>query len=661
MKKHNLTPKHHLMSASMAAALACLFLAPLTAGAATVTWNSSTPGAVWINAGNWSGGTPAGNDVLFTGTGLTASPTTVGNVVDEDISISSLAYQYNAANWTVTQINSDVTLTLTGGLSGSTILDVGIGTGANPVTQAALLGGGKLFVSQSDGNMKVSGRTNGNPNSTGLDLSGLASFEAVLDTISLGEGRGANSFHTGTLQLADENKITASSLFIGKLGAGQSVSSQSKGSVILGISNELLIDNITVGGNRGLGTLEFASGLEDATVMIRGKNSTAESPVRAVLDVGITMGGGTAAYGGTADFTGGNIDAYLSTLRIGILTDSSVVSSSSSFLMNSGAVDAEAVVIAQKTIGGANSTGTMSGLLDIGGGSLTTQTLSMAQQTGTAPGAAVAELKIHGTGEVEVTQGGIQMGNIGNTTATISLEDDGKLTVAGDIAKGAGTTHATLTVDGGTLELNGHDILVDALVAKSGTIRNIGEINAGSSWTKTGDETLRLEGGNAYSGRLLVSSGTLLLDGSVAQGNLTVENGAEFSMTENGLLQFNITSFASDQFILNGGGQASFQGAFIIDLGLALEVGSWNLFTGTTATDYFGLNGIDLNGTLAGELLNQGAGIWELQSGEWLVAFDANTGNFSLGVIPEPSSLALLALASLLLLRRKWHRHPADV
>ncbi len=300
-------------------------------------------------------------------------------------------------------------------------------------------------------------------------------------------------------------------------------------------------------------------------------------------------------------------------------------------------------MIARKLSPGALNTGTVRGLLDLGGGSLTTKHLSMAEQG--AAGTAIAELKIHGTGEVEVSEGGILMGSNGATTSTISVTENGRLTVAGDIAKGAGTTNATLKVDGGTLELNRHSIRVDTFEAISGTLRNIGEVNSGMAWAKSGAGTLMLEGTNSYLGHLEVSAGMLLLAGSASQANLTVKNGASFSMTEDGVLQFNITSSASDLFVVEAGGAALFNGAFVINLDRPLEAGSWNLLTGTTQTNYSGLNDIALVGALAGNLVDQGSGLWMFQNSEWQASFNAINGDLSLQAIPEPSTFALLSLS----------------
>lgn len=615
--------------------------------AIAVTWNSATANSLWSVSGNWTGGLPAGEAVVFGATGRTA-PGIAGNIVDQSLTIDSLAYVNGIATGgttgQTTQINSGVTLTIS--TVAGNILDVG--TTSNGVdTLASIQGAGTLKLDQADGSILIGSR---GVNSATLNLADLASFEANVDVIRVGGGRGGDTYR-GSLSLAVTNSITANSLLIASRYLDSRSTGIHYGTVNLGTTNTLSIDRIDVGSDRGLGTLQFQTGLTNATVVIQGKDSSITEPTRAELNVGYPgAGSASSSYGGTADFTGGAVDAYLSTLRVGVLSGDSAAPVTGQFSMNAGQVDADSVIIGQKISIGSNTTGITRGLVDIGGGRLVAKDLSLAQQAG-ALGSVVAELTVHGSGEVEVTNGGVLMGSGGVNKATISIEGNGKLTVAGDIAKGAGTTNSNLALKGGTLELNGHNILVDNFAVEAGTLRNTGEINSGNSWAKTGTGTLRLEGANHYTGRLLVSTGTLVVAGSVSQSDLTVADGAAFFMEESGELHFNITSSTSDLFILEGGASVSFNGGFVIDLNMPLGAGTWNLLTGTTQGNYSDLNDIALTGSLSGSLLDQGSGLWQLESDGWLAEFDASTGGFSLHAIPEPS---VIGLASLVLVGLAW-------
>ncbi len=640
-----------LRRASLALGFAGLLLGQGSASAADVIWNSSTAGALWSAPGNWSGGTPSGNNLFFSSAGRTPDATTVGNVVDQNITANSLTYQ-GIASWQVTGINSGVTLNVSGATGN--ILDVSYG--GNAIARAAVRGAGKLTINQSNATIQVTGRDlNHGGYYALLDLSGLATFEAVVDKVLVGNAL-TSQFYEGRLSLAQNTTITASSFLIGEVGANTQSSTRQVGTVTLGTTNILNVDRLDVGSERGWGTLHFASGAQDASLTLRGKASTDLAPVRGLLNVGITGNGSATAangnYGGVADLRGGAVDAYLQSLNLGVMSANTGVSVKGEFWMDEGSVDATTLMIGWKSAPGANASGTAHGVFDIGGGSLAAEQIDLASQG--AQGSAVGELRIHGSGEVEVTQAGILMGNNGSTSATVSLKDSGKLTVAGDIAKGLGTTSATLSVEGGTLEMNGHAIRVDTFVASAGVLRNLGQVNAGAAWSKTGVGLLRLEGSNTYTGSLLVAGGTVLLDGSLSQANVTVAADAAFSMSEAAVLEFNLTSSTSDLFTVQSGGAAAFEGNFVFNLGLALEERSWNLFSGTVEADYAGFNGIQLAGALSGVLLDQGGGLWRYETPEWMASFNAGSGEFSLVAVPEPSALAFGALAfgSLAFLRR---------
>ena len=100
--------------------------------------------------------------------------------------------------------------------------------------------------------------------------------------------------------------------------------------------------------------------------------------------------------------------------------------------------------------------------------------------------------------------------------------------MGGDITTLGGTE--TLTLDGGTLEMQGHKIgnatnTVGTVNFLSGTLRNLSSINGTAGLVKSGSDTLTLEGVNTYTGGTTVSSGTLVVDGSVI-GDVTVSSSA---------------------------------------------------------------------------------------------------------------------------------------
>lgn len=157
-----------------------------------------------------------------------------------------------------------------------------------------------------------------------------------------------------------------------------------------------------------------------------------------------------------------------------------------------------------------------------------------------------------------------------------------------------------------------------------------------------------------------MAAGTLLLAGSSTQANITIHENATFSMGSDAALRFNLSGTASDQFIVQSGGSASFAGDFIFDLQPEIEAGTWTLLSGIAAGDYAGLETITLSGAITGALHDNGSGLWQATSGNWLSTFDTTTGTFSLTAVPEPSTWAFGSLAAGILLwngRRKLRRN----
>jgi len=119
-----------------------------------------------------------------------------------------------------------------------------------------------------------------------------------------------------------------------------------------------------------------------------------------------------------------------------------------------------------------------------------------------------------------------------NTTVTAEVRvTGGALSIeGGDIYGGGG--ESIVTLDGGTLDMNGGEIgrsggLIQTLAFRSGTLRNVGGINNGAGWSKTGSGTLILDGTSSYAGTTTVEEGELILNGTKSgTGTLTIEAGA---------------------------------------------------------------------------------------------------------------------------------------
>lgn len=632
----------------------------------------------WSTVANWNTDPegPGGTNVIFGTSGIAASSIPATNIVDSDQSILSLLYQYNSAtNFHTTEILNGVTLNV-GGATLDNVFQVGglsgTSSGANTQnTSVVIRGEGVLSVNQLGGVINVANyRLQDNyssPWTASLDMSGLSVFQANLGStgaFNIGASlptneSGGHQSTTSTVRLANENTITAGILRVGSvIPANQiSLSYNHPSALYLGADNTLNVDTIHLGrgyNSRAAGIIAFDDSVKGETstrLVLRGANGIDRV---ADVSIGVNAASGTSnGQSGVVDFSGGEVDARIGNLLIGSGA-SGTGTSTGQLKMDRGLIDVENV-IAGEVSGGTHVTAAHSGTIDIEGGQFVAANMTLANSTGNGNKQASGTLNISGsTAQVEVANG-IQMGsrstgnNAGLLTATINLTA-GSLAVEGDIAKGdSGTIQSTLNLSGGSLNLNGHDIVVDTFNVESGTLRNVGELNLGANLVKTTAGTLFVEGVNTWTGGTVVEEGTVALLGSLANGNVTVGNAAQFDLSDTGILQMNITGIgAADSFTVETGGIVNFDGTlrfhFVEDYG---DV-SWNLFTGISLGD-FNLTGIELAGAFMGELSDLGGDIWATNIGSRMFEFDTGNGMLSVSTVPEPGSFALVTLGMLTL------------
>src|SRR4030095_4936578 len=243
----------------------------------------------------------------------------------------------------------------------------------------------------------------------------------------------------------------------------------------LGATNVLNIDNIRVGAGktqrtefeRGnptpVGSLRFNAGLVNPTLTLRGA-AGGNSRVT-MLTVGdgelYTLNSGTDSSG-MIDLRGGLVDARIDTLRVAVGTNNGNTGASSYgiFSFNNGIVDITTVVL-----GTENPT------------------------VNNAPVSAF--LNVSGAGQLIVGAGGIELGHRPTATNVITgilNITGGTVTTGGNIFVGLG--FGTVTLNGGTLDLAGHNLgiaggLIDTLNLQSGTLKNVAQINDGAVLTKS--------------------------------------------------------------------------------------------------------------------------------------------------------------------------------
>ncbi|TCO92740.1 autotransporter-associated beta strand protein [Chthoniobacter flavus] len=417
---------------------------------------------------------------------------------------------------------------------------------ANTTTKLTISGPGTLQVGTPSAptlkNFSVGGSVANNfGNAATLDMSGLANFFANLGsgTFAVGDQTDSGGGGTGssTLTLAVNNTIMAS---VFSTDGAHFVTSNNNQRVNLG-SGTNIIDantfNLGIVNNRGNGSIGYAAGNTTGTLKVRALDGVG----RAIMNVAYGNSQTGASPTETVDLTGHDADLLLNTLNIGGRTQVSGASSTGIFRFDQGVLDVLGVVLGDRrvTSGTGGATGTLEllgGNVDIGAGGI-----SMGSNTATAAGNTAsgtvniggdADVTVGETSGVSITMGHSTLaGSVAN--ATLNVTGTSRLSVAGDIVEATGAGNAaivsTVTLNGGTLEMNGHNLgtateAINNLNFQSGTLRNVGAINGTDGLTKTTTGTLIMEGTNSYTGVTNVNAGTLLVRGSLNGSTVAVNN-----------------------------------------------------------------------------------------------------------------------------------------
>jgi len=192
----------------------------------------------------------------------------------------------------------------------------------------------------------------------------------------------------------------------------------------------------------------------------------------------------------------------------------------------------------------------------------------------------------------------VDMGR-GGATSTINITG-GTVKVNNYISGGTGIS--TLTLDGGTLDMQGRPIggfggldPVTHLNFRSGTIKDVLEINHGTGLIKTGSGTLVLDGTNTYTGTTIVTQGTLSLKTSQQLDSLEIQENGRFGVALRGPIpnsdfaQLGITGHAaldgSLDISLAGGFQPQVGASFVI-MTFASRSGTFDQVIGPPGTQF---------------------------------------------------------------------------
>ena len=422
-------------------------------------------------------------------------------------------------------------------------------TSTPSTSKLTISGGGSLLVANTGAfvTLGVAHATSFGSDVSTLDLTGLSSVTLGSSTTAISELRvGYGMLASGVLLLSNvanaTNTITASTIQVGNSnsagnpGLGTSSLTLGTGTNVI---NVLDGDTINIGAssntqsNKASGTVSFVSQTAGSTGTITIANKAGTGA--AAINVGTRATAGTNTGSnpvGVLNLFGHSATVSAATVTIGSEFNAGGNGSATGTLsFDTGAFTATTLNLGiNQSTGASNGAGT--GTLNIGQstastGTFTVGTLNLAAKSGTGVGAAVGSINVAG-GSLTVNTAftlGSQSGtatSTGTTGGTLTITG-GTVTSNADILKGAGISTDTVTLNGGTLDLKGHNlgsaVLINNLNFRSGTLQNVLQINNGAGLSKSTAGTLILAGINSYTGTTSVNQGTLAVNGSLAAGS----------------------------------------------------------------------------------------------------------------------------------------------
>lgn len=283
----------------------------------------------------------------------------------------------SGATASTTPTNSSGTVTMNGG---SFTVNASLTLGLNGAAGFLTANDGTVSIgSGASSNLFVGRRTqNINSGSTTvvsiLDVRGATNFTTNVGTFGIGTVSGGGSGQTrggGRVLLADNNQITATNLV---LADSPSVGLAGfTNELLLGASNTILATNVVVGGDKGTGRMAFqAPG---------GTLDLGTSANRVNLFIGQQEVGTGGGAGGTVDWTGGTVTAFLNQLVIGSKPNNATGGTQGSLTWDAGTIDANQITLGLRTDAG--TAGSVSGTMNQNGGTLLFATMTAGGGTAT--------------------------------------------------------------------------------------------------------------------------------------------------------------------------------------------------------------------------------------------------------------------------------------
>ncbi|HVM47430.1 MAG TPA: autotransporter-associated beta strand repeat-containing protein [Candidatus Acidoferrum sp.] len=409
----------------------------------------------WSDGANWllPGAPGAGENVFFTPVAAQNAPAisptggginslnmgNVNNIVDANFTISSLTYTNADGSFHNAFINDGLTLDMTNTLTiGSTSLDFGSGA-----TETVSFAGTNGTVAVNNTNATVfvglGSGTTGSHWAT-LDMSALGTFNANISRMMMGVGSGSCGIplarQSAIVYLAQTNIIVASLAVSGTetsdtsasavaFGIGDNDGNNGSASYLyLGQTNAIFADAIGVSRQKQDANMLFNTAFTLPSAYFRGRSGG--SVTTWSQGDGVVNGGGAVGPTGTADFTGGVVDALISTMYVG------------------------------RGANNGSGSGTSTGTLTFDGGLFDVTTLYAGYQPTNAAKTGTGTINVNsnstaGLGATLRVRGNLNLGvSVGGSTANGTLNIANGAVQAFNIVPGL---NSTISVAGGTLVL----------------------------------------------------------------------------------------------------------------------------------------------------------------------------------------------------------------
>jgi autotransporter-associated beta strand protein len=430
------------------------------------------------------------------------------DLTNANVTTNSLTVQTNSSTANVITIGTGKTLTVNGPVAiGVSNVFTNTAAGANVVTNLNVAGD-TLVMNTGTANLNIGlnrdNAASGTDPKTTVDLSGLNNFTFTATT---GEFRVGEGNSQATLTLANvANTITTPGVQIGNShvsggqdnNGGRSVVHMGNGSNVINTAT------VTIGSGKSGGILDFATAATNGTLTLAGQTGGTST-------ANILIGSSTSVTGGNDDselnLAGHNVTVQAGSIAVGQLAGGTAGNSGRGVMtFDTGLINVNSLQLA------VNSTGTAP--------NGTTGTFTMG---GPNPGNTAATGVLNVASQFFLANRTNTAAGAGKSTGSFVL-NGGTANVATDIldasttVSSAGANSTTLTVDGGTLNMMGHNIgtyaaPITTINLNSGTLNNAASI-AGA--TINIQQAIAISGPTNYiiaNGGTLTSSGLTLTSG----------------------------------------------------------------------------------------------------------------------------------------------------